>query len=135
MKYKLLILFSLFLIVLSGCKPPSVYKQKTREVWREHEAKLYDIPIMLNAQPEQINTPNDTNQFALAYAIRSTLDEVQKFYVGQMERFGWQLHSSFEANERLLVFEKPSKLCSISLRSHKDQTKVVIFYRMKRSPA
>jgi len=131
MKYTLLILSSLFLMILSGCKPPSAYKQKKRELWQEHEAKLYDIPIMLNAQPEQTTALDDTNQFALAYTVRSTLDEVQKFYCGEMERLGWQVYSLFEANERLLVFEKPSKMCSVSLRPYKDQVKIIIFYRMK----
>ena len=131
MKYTLLILSSLFLMILSGCKSPSTYKQKKRELWREHEAKLYDIPIMLNAQPEQINTPDDTNQCVLAYTVCNTFDDVQTFYVCQMERLGWQLYSLFDVNERLLIFEKPSKICSVSLRSYKDQTKVIIFYRVK----
>jgi hypothetical protein len=131
MKNKLVILCSLLLFFLSGCKSPAIYKPLKYAAWQEYEARLHDVPIMLNAKPEEFNGPDDTNQFSCSYMINNKLDDVEHFYQGQMERLGWQLYSSFNMNERILVFEKPSKVCVLSLRPIGKQVKVVIFCRIK----
>jgi hypothetical protein len=114
--------------LLSGCASQRV-EQKLL-LWKQQEARLYDIPIMMHAYPDyayQDECKDDYSTF-VAYTVPDTCDGVQSYYVQNMERYGWQHAASVDGYEKILVFEKPQKLCIISLRSafKKGDTKVVI---------
>lgn len=86
-----------------------------------YQAKLFDIPMPMQAviQSDEINDNN--NGISLYYVIPCHELSLIQFYQREMELFGWQhLIENFSKKEALLVFEKPNKICVISIRQTKD---------------
>lgn len=104
--------------------------------WLQQEAKFFDVPVLINAKPESVN---NLNEFAssevtqLVYTVRVSYADAISFYEQEMERSGWNMFSSIVSHETLLIFEKPSKICSISIRPLRNihEVKVVIFLKGK----
>lgn len=100
---------------------------------RQQEARLTDVPIPLNAKPIPERCWIDEKESAgvmLTYVVSTSPQEIVSFYVQEMERFGWDQTAYFNAHEHLLIFEKPGRVCSLSLRpvdsliNHSDTTSV-----------
>ena len=128
------IFFAFFLLMtLSNCGPKNLSKNnKALDTWTQQEARLYDIPILINAMPEESpGYKEDSCQFS--YSTQVTFENAIQFYTQEMERFGWNSIVSFIENEALLVFEKPSKISSISIRAKKAHLEVIIFLQSKTS--
>lgn len=87
---------------------------------KRKEAILVDIPIPLfsNRIPV-INDDSYGNQIVLGYQSTVTATELITLYREQMERYGWNLAQSFVGSESLLHFEKPTRVCLVSIRPHK----------------
>lgn len=86
---------------------------------RQQEARLTDVPIPLNAKPVPQSFWVDEKESAgvmLTYTVSVPPHEIVSFYSQEMERFGWDHVASFDAHEYLLIFEKPGRVCSVSLR-------------------
>lgn len=86
---------------------------------RQQEARLTDIPIPLNAKPVPKRFWVDEKESAgvmLVYMVSASPQEIVSFYSQEMERFGWDQTAYFNAHEHLLIFEKPGRVCSLSLR-------------------
>lgn len=86
---------------------------------RQQEARLTDVPIPLNAKPVPKRFWIDEGESAgvmLTYVVSTSPQEIVSFYSQEMERFGWDQTACFNAHEHLLIFEKPGRVCSISLR-------------------
>jgi len=86
---------------------------------RQQEARLTDIPIPLNAKPLPKYFWMDEQESAgvmLGYCVTASPQEIVSFYSQEMERFGWDQIVYCNAHEHLLIFEKPGRVCSISLR-------------------
>jgi hypothetical protein len=93
----------------------------------ELEAKLTDIPIPMQAIPLFSATDQDKQldtfqELCLGYHSELESDEIIKFYNAEMERLGWQQKGIFVQPEALLIFEKPHKICAISIRSKKNSS-------------
>jgi len=103
------------------------------EFVRQKEAKLSDIPVPLNAEPLQTyfqqtsssknSCNNICNNIILGYKIadmypkhRDYLLNIVTFYLQEMERLGWKQVAFFDGFEKLIVFKKPSRFCTISIR-------------------
>ena len=105
-----------------------------RDVARQKEAKLSDIPIPINADPiPDFFTDSDPlkNQIVLGYRSNMSINDVSSFYIQEMERLGWRKLVAFNGFETLLNFKKPNKFCSISIRTcscdyHQGQEHVLI---------
>lgn len=82
------------------------------------EAKLYDIPVLLNAQliRNEDDTTCDEESSIITYEVPIHHKEAVIFYQEEMERLGWWQSVAFQGAETLLNFEKPNKQCSISIR-------------------
>lgn len=102
----------------------------------QQEARLTDVPIPLNAKPIPQYLWIDDKESAgvmLAYIIpASARNTIVSFYSQEMERFGWEQIAFFNAPEQLLIFQKPGRICSISLRptdhtQDSDSITLVIF--------
>lgn len=113
---------------------------------REQEARLTDIPTPLNAKPVPNYFWMDKKESAgvmLGYSVTASPQEIVSFYSQEMERFGWDQIAYFDACEHLLIFEKPGRVCSISLRpvdslvnrsiNHSDTILLIIFSGNKQS--
>lgn len=91
----------------------------------EIEAKLHDIPTMVGSvpvefektiHPEPVEGLNE-GQIMLAFVCQYDQEMVANFYNFEMENAGWKRLACIRGFENTLVFQKPKKLCIISIRS------------------
>ncbi|KKP35789.1 MAG: hypothetical protein UR26_C0002G0089 [candidate division TM6 bacterium GW2011_GWF2_32_72] len=127
------------LVILSSCGGAKKIK-KTNEVisrnaiWRQYEAKCADVAIPLDSKPliENFGMDKEEEQTNFAYACSLEKMELLDFYIKEMERLGWSLIKKFDSDlEALLNFEKPSKVCSVSLRDRDKCREIFIFVAPK----
>lgn len=100
----------------------SVERTNTASPAYLYQSKLTDVPLPLASLPvENYETlmPSDHGMM-LAYTTSMTSGDVAAYYRAEMEREGWRLLTSLEGPETTLMFEKPRKLCVISLRPAYD---------------
>jgi hypothetical protein len=95
----------------------------------EELAKLHDLPFPLKAQPTKLLL-TDT-QKVLAYRTDLSQQELSDFYHANMEYCGWEELGIVRAPESCFTFSKPSKLCTIVLRSEGTITSVTLFSTLK----
>lgn len=134
----------LFLASCGGSKINRYAEKKLRsistdiDVIRQQEAKLSDIPIPISSQPipeycvQNMSVPH---QVMLGYECTLGADELVKFFNQEMERYGWRYISQFSGQERLMHYEKPNRVCAISLRPIQENTHVLIFTGKKQESA
>jgi hypothetical protein len=117
-----------FILPLSSCVAP-----KSRipiiDEWAKQEAKFYDIPIVINAQPymDYNNRVDDSNNNQIAYTASLPFGEICSFYEYEMERLGWQLVAVSKGKECLYIYEKPAKQCAVSIRPRGALSDLFIF--------
>jgi len=84
------------------------------------ETRLTDIPVPLGTCPLtnyfQKEVEADENGLVLGYVCQLNLESLLRFYRREMSYLGWQCISEVDGNEALLLFEKPNRICSVSLR-------------------
>ncbi len=92
------------------------------------QARLVDIPIAVGAVPclDLYDEVSSYRGVMLQYKVSSPREDVIRFYTYEMERMGWQCIMLVHASEDLLIFDKPERLCAISIRSAGLQVLVVI---------
>lgn len=121
------------LIFLPSCKKD--IDQDSNRHWQSKrlEAKLYDVPILMNAQLVQNinNTACVDESSIVSYETSIDYDQVCTFYQEEMEKLGWWQSAAFKGSESLLNFEKPNKYCSISIRPLKKVSHVIMFIGQK----
>jgi len=96
------------------------------------EAKLVDVPIPLGAQVLQSSEGDDgvgsRDSSFLLYRTSMAADELEQFYLQQMEQMGWQQAHLFHGPELLINFEKPDRRCAISVRPlARESSEVALF--------
>lgn len=94
---------------------------KTVDV-QECEARLTDIAVPLEGKPIKKLLGHQT----FVYSIKKDIDQLRAFYEQEMERLGWNLIGSDNHHETLLIFDKPHRICSISIRGTRDVRQVYI---------
>jgi hypothetical protein len=90
----------------------------------ELEAKLIDIPTMVGS----VMLENDSDQILaegqLMFACVASQEQsaISDFYNLEMEQLGWQRVAAIQGNEIVLLYQKPKKVCIISIRplSHRN---------------
>ncbi|MDZ4153106.1 hypothetical protein, partial [Methylicorpusculum sp.] len=90
---------------------------------REWETTLLDLPFPLGALPlsrEHIQESVSSGQIFLAYTVALSAPDLTTFYEQEMERLGWQKMVVLPDFETTLIFAKPDRICSISLRAAPD---------------
>lgn len=99
---------------------------------RQQEARLIDIPIPIHADSlgfhEQQLTDGNADSLVLAYRVHLKQSDIRIFFEIEMERLGWDMMANVQDVESLLVFVKPTKVCTVSLRSGslKDASSLVV---------
>lgn len=91
-----------------------------RDTVRQKEAKLSDVPILIDAEPIETcygSAPPKNNTIILGYRSTMALEDIRMFYMQEMDHWGWKNVAMFDGFETLLNFQKPNKFCSISIRS------------------
>lgn len=102
---------------MAGCGNKS-FKQEQRHAWQQEQARLYDIPVPIMAEPDYDYTWSDENgSRVLGFLVTAdTPQELVEFYRSHMERQGWQERAIIHGREVLIEFVKPEKLCCVSVR-------------------
>lgn len=121
-----IILLLINFLIFVGCKKGQNYKTLKSATFNQHEARFFDIPIPLGAVPLSYGISENS----YAYFIKQKASELSLFYESEMEAFGWNKIASFSNFEILLIFIKPGKKISISIRTNKnnlDTLNVFIF--------
>ena len=120
----------IFLLVFAGCHKP------VRDVCvREREARLADVPIVLDARPIK----KEITDSVYVYASALGQQELATWYNREMERLGWRLMAYSGDSKRkkgsqiLRIFEKPSTVCAINLCQAGKRTIVRIDYMLRQT--
>ncbi len=123
----------IFLAFFSSCKRNNQDLLSERWQSKHLEAKLYDVPVLMNAQLVQnINNSACVDESSLiTYEVPIDYQHATNFYQEEMERLGWWQTNAFKGSESLLNFEKPNKYCSISIRPLKKISRIIIFMGQK----
>jgi hypothetical protein len=96
-------------------KLKKIKKLSLNDQIQQIEARLVDVPIPVSVKPVSISL-DDRGYKLLSYISILSFPEIKKFYIQEMERFGWRQEYYFEGQELLLSFKKPDRFCSISVR-------------------
>ncbi len=118
-----LIYFVATLCLMAGCGNKS-FKQEQRHAWQQEQARLYDIPVPIMAEPDYTYTWSDDakgNRVLGFLVTADTPEELVEFYRSHMERLGWQERVIIHGREVLIEFVKPEKLCCISVRPESSE--------------
>jgi len=91
----------------------------------EIEAKLHDVPTMVGSIPVEIPANSAVLEGQMVVALASHYDQemITNFYNFEMERQGWQRISCIKGFESTLVFQRPKKICIISVRALSARTR------------
>ena len=129
--FQLVCLFTI--AFFSACKKDNQDAITKRWQSKQLEAKLYDVPVLLNAQLVQNinNTACVDESSIISYESPVDHEQASVFYQEEMERLGWWQTAAFKGSESLLNFEKPNKYCSISIRPFKKISRVIMFIGQK----
>ncbi len=109
--------------LLAGCGGKS-FKQEQRHAWHQEQARLFDVPIPIMAEPDFAYTWSDDQEGnrVLGYIVTAdTTQELVEFYQANMERLGWRERAIIAGHEVLVTFEKPEKVCCVSVRPEGDE--------------
>ena len=90
-------------------------KISIKEQAKQIEARLVDVPIPVAVKPMAVSFGDRATKL-LSYNSELSAKEIKKFYIQEMERFGWKQEYYFEGDEMLLSFKKPDRFCSVSVR-------------------
>lgn len=106
----------------------------------DYEARLIDVSIPCGSRllDQYASAINNNQELVLGYASSLSLSEIELFFIDNMERLGWHCTCHVHGREQLLVFEKPGRVCAITLCAMVDRddtqsalTKMVLFYTKK----
>lgn len=100
------------------------------------EAKFSDIPIPLGSEPIYDlfkESPVNDKSILLGYANKAVQSDLCGFFRTEFLRLGWNFMGSLQGVESILTFEKPDRICSVSLRPAEDATVLIIMVYPKNS--
>lgn len=127
----------LLLLFFSGCanRQPKVNPSKvpqtraSADIVTQLEAKLYDVPVPFHTQGGTLLSDPELahDTIILSYPTTMSSSELVTLYHQEMERMGWQEITAFKGEETLLIFKKPQRWATISIRDHKTQRDLVLF--------
>lgn len=100
----------------SGSK--SSRSKKNKSLVSEQEAKLFDLAIPLGASVLKKQSTEDT----YAYLSSMSVVDLAQFIEEEMISLGWKLVTKFIGKEASLVFEKPLKYSTVSIRPYSGKT-------------
>lgn len=101
-----------------------------------YQAKL-DIPFLFGSQLV-VEDDEDAQQKVIRYETDVDVPIIADFYRNEMERLGWQYVSGMASAESILIFQKPYKMATISVRATTKsafKNKIVIFVMNKEAEA
>lgn len=112
--------------VLPGCflnQTRSAKGVKASEQIHEYQARFTDMPFPFDANVQNKNLVTDCGdkvQFFVVFSTKTSLSDLHDLYHQDMEQLGWNEVALFanDPQQSVFVFEKPTKLCVITLQPH-----------------
>lgn len=103
-------------LLLSGCGRRAVVVANT---WSHHDvsanqARLSDVALPLKITP----VASGAGQHTVIYTVKGTRAVLTDFYLREMERLGWVVVGYTDTSESLLLFDKTSRVCVVSIREN-----------------
>jgi hypothetical protein len=118
-----------FLILV--CALPGCFFERSRPVKvvaavqqiHEYQARFTDMPFPFDANVQNKNlvtNSGDKVQFFIIFSTKMSSAELQQLYHCEMEQLGWRKIALFDQDPQqlVLVFEKPTKLCVVTIELH-----------------
>ena len=93
------------------------------------EAKFSDIPIPLGSEPiNEFFTQDLADGIDIVFGYTNAMDasKLYNFFKDESIRLGWSFCGGIQSIESLLTFEKPDRICTISLRPLDGTTAFII---------
>jgi hypothetical protein len=128
--YFKIFLFIVCISFLSGC-----HRSFFGEPFLKENSSLYDGSFVLLARFSDVPFPLGSkpriffeydNKVALRFLFEGILDDLQKFYVEEMEQQGWiEVASLCSTQELVMCYNKPSKSVILVARPDQDSTSSV----------
>ena len=106
--------------------------EKCRYPLFKDEARLLDIPFPINASSlwDLGNYEEDPRKIVIKFIIDQQCEDIIAFYRAEMECLGWYETAVIKGGEVCLLFQKPSRLCVIMIKSLADSNnnhEIVLF--------
>ncbi len=132
---KLLAVFTsmIALISLPSCKQPKSKKAASQRAafsfapiqtnidvdFKEQalRAQLDDIPTFVGSSFVFIDDKVSENNVSFTLACVAEIGMVKDFYLTEMENSGWQKIAQLDAADTTFIFQKPKKICVITIQS------------------
>jgi len=93
------------------------------------EAQLVDIPLPIRTVVEVQHvsfSATDATAIMVQSQVKLNAQELLLFYQREMERNGWRQIFSFEGPESILIFDRHSRSCIITIRVTKQLSALMI---------
>lgn len=81
----------------------------------EFKAKLDDIPTFVGSEIIAIDDQIENGQLSFSVACNADQKSISDFYMQEMEGCGWQKVASMAGTQIVIIFQKPKKICIITL--------------------
>jgi hypothetical protein len=85
---------------------------------------MADVFMAIDAKPIK----KEQSESSYAYHSMLSMTKLIELYHTQMDAFGWHLLAYTEEVPALLVFEKPAKICIVSLQRSGKRARIRITY-------
>ncbi len=80
-------------------------------------AQLDDIPTFVGSSFIFIDDKVSENNLLFALSCKAEERMVKDFYLSEMENLGWQKIAQLDATDTTFIFQKPKKICVITIQS------------------
>jgi hypothetical protein len=125
---------SLLLLILPAC----LHNSQARVIKEENinyrlralslEAKYNDIPVPLGSEPLYgfFKSSSEEKGIVFGYTNKTDATELYGYFKAEFLRLGWSFMGGIQDIESMLTFEKPDRVCSVSLRPREEATALII---------
>lgn len=83
-------------------------------------AQLDDIPTFVGSSFIFIDDKSGENNFSFITSCVADSTQVKDFYLSEMENLGWQKVGQLDASDTTLIFQKPKKICVITIQASQE---------------
>jgi len=90
------------------------------------KAKLDDIPTYVGSHIIAIDNQIEDGQLSFSVACDADQNCIKDFYMQEMEICGWQKMALLVGDEIMIIFQKPKKICIITLEKALSKTNASI---------
>ncbi len=89
-------------------------------------AQLDDIPTFVGSTFIFIDDQVKDGQLSFALSSTGDVAIIKDFYMQEMENLGWQKIGQLEGVDTTFIFQKPKKICMITIQSSSERQKAMV---------